>query len=326
MKRFISILLIAATLLSLSGCGKSKSIAVTYGGDEKTRLKFDMAEDYPEDELTLKAVFSPWWTRSGAKWTSSDEDVVKVTDNGKGSCTLELRHKGEATVKVACGDVWKNVKVKVADTRITGAFLDAEPGDYITFGSYEQDNDPDNGAEPIEWLVLSNEDDKLTVISRYGLDTLPFDKYQSTTEWEKCTLRTWLNEDFLAAAFSEDEADLLVPTDVEPDLNPVIGCDPGELTQDRVFILSYTEANEYFSSSEERQCLPTEYAIAMGAGGKDDYQLDGRRTCWWWLRTPGYIYPGLTAYVGLGGKLLDEGTDNDEDNVTVRPVVVIDIG
>ena len=28
------------------------------------------------------------------------------------------------------------------------------PGDIVTFGAYEQDNDASNGKEPIEWIVL----------------------------------------------------------------------------------------------------------------------------------------------------------------------------
>ena len=43
-------------------------------------------------------------------------------------------------------------------------------GDYISFGSYEQDNDVTNGKEPIEWLVLDVQEGKAKILSRYALN------------------------------------------------------------------------------------------------------------------------------------------------------------
>ena len=48
----------------------------------------------------------------------------------------------------------------------------AEPqidGRYILFGHFEQDDNISNGSEPIEWLVLSSDEDTLWLLSRYGL-------------------------------------------------------------------------------------------------------------------------------------------------------------
>ena len=35
----------------------------------------------------------------------------------------------------------------------------AQAGDIVWFGNYEQDNDSDNGKEPINWIVLEKEED-----------------------------------------------------------------------------------------------------------------------------------------------------------------------
>ena len=43
----------------------------------------------------------------------------------------------------------------------------------ITVGHYEQDADPSNGAEPIEWIVLENSGKTAMLISKYGLDAKP---------------------------------------------------------------------------------------------------------------------------------------------------------
>ena len=45
-------------------------------------------------------------------------------------------------------------------------FASVAVGDLITFGTYEQDNNPDNGPEPIEWVVLDVKDHKALVISK----------------------------------------------------------------------------------------------------------------------------------------------------------------
>ncbi len=44
-----------------------------------------------------------------------------------------------------------------------------EAGNTFTFGSYEQDNDLCNGSEPIEWIILSNSDEKLFALGELGI-------------------------------------------------------------------------------------------------------------------------------------------------------------
>ena len=44
----------------------------------------------------------------------------------------------------------------------------------LAFGKYEQDNNPDNGPEEIEWIVLEEQDGNLLLLSRYGLDAVPY--------------------------------------------------------------------------------------------------------------------------------------------------------
>ena len=63
-------------------------------------------------------------------------------------------------------------------------------GDYITFGTYEQDNNTSNGKEDIEWLVLANNlwkgKHRILVISRFALDCQIFDsEVYKSVKWEK---------------------------------------------------------------------------------------------------------------------------------------------
>ena len=155
----------------------------------------------------------------------------------------------------------------------------AEVGDTVLFGAYEQDNDLSNGKEEIEWLVLAKEDGKLLVISKYALDWQYYHSTQTNITWEKCSLRSWLNGKFMNNAFSSKEQAMIATTYVSADRNPEYGTNPGNATNDKVFLLSITEAEKYFRTDEDRRCRATAYAFAQGA------PIPGFIN--WWLRSPG---------------------------------------
>ena len=96
----------------------------------------------------------------------------------------------------------------------------AAVGDTVFFGSYEQDNETSNGKEDIEWLVLAKENNRLLVVSQYGLDCQQYNTNETEVTWENCTLREWLNEDFFHAAFSDREKAMIPTVTVSADKNP----------------------------------------------------------------------------------------------------------
>ena len=157
----------------------------------------------------------------------------------------------------------------------------AKVGDYVAFGSYEQDNTLSNGKEEIEWLVLVKNDNKALLVSRYALDCQRYDTSITNVTWKTCSLRKWLNGTFINNAFSSDEQAMIQSTTITADKNPESN------TTDKVFLLSRKEAVEYFSSTEVRKCVPTHYAIAQGAYESSRYSAGGKATCWWWLRSSG---------------------------------------
>ncbi len=182
----------------------------------------------------------------------------------------------------------------------------ANVGSYVTFGAYEQDNNNSNGKEDVEWLVLAKEGNKVLVISKYALDCQQYNTSYISVTWETCSLRKWLNGTFINNAFSAEEQAMIPTVTVSADKNPDYSTDPGNATQDKVFLLSITEANQYFTSDEARKCAPTDYAIAQGAFTNDGYKAGGRATCLWWLRSPGYsqVY---AADVNHGGDVSEYG-------------------
>ena len=198
----------------------------------------------------------------------------------------------------------------------------AEPGDIITFGSYPYANS--QSRSPIEWLVLDTQDNKILVISKYGLDAKPYNKKYVDITWEKCTLRSWLNDDFYNAAFNADEKKAIVQTEVSADKNPEYSTNPGNDTTDNVFLLSINEANKYFSSASARQCAATDYAIEQGAYTNSDYKVDGGFSCWWWLRSPG-SNRSRAASVHHGGSVSHYDRNVNHAFVCVRPALWINL-
>ncbi|MBE6782722.1 MAG: zinc-ribbon domain-containing protein [Ruminococcaceae bacterium] len=204
----------------------------------------------------------------------------------------------------------------------SSGIANANVGDYITFGSYEQDNNTSNGKEAIEWLVLDKQDGKILVISRYALDCQPYNEEGMDTIWEICTLRSWLNNEFLNTAFTSSQRSMIPTVTVKAEDNTTYGTDAGNDTQDKVFLLSVSEANKYFSSDSARECKPTVYVAAQGADASADAEYYGN--CWWWLRSPGYIQDFATS-VNYDGGVREHGDSVDYDYIAVRPVLWINL-
>ena len=59
--------------------------------------------------------------------------------------------------------------------------------------------------EPIEWIVLKEEEQRCLCISKYLLDCKPYHDFSKNVTWQDCTLRNWLNHEFLMSAFSAEE-------------------------------------------------------------------------------------------------------------------------
>lgn len=209
---------------------------------------------------------------------------------------------------------YKDVDKQLAeDDNMIAAARDAKfaVGNYVTFGTYPQTK-AGNDATPIEWLVLARDGNKALLISRYGLDAQPYNIVYTDVTWENCTLRTWLNWTFYNKAFSSAEQSAILTTNVDNSKKQCYSgysTDGGNNTQDKVFLLSYAEANKYFgvpygnSSNTKSRVAPTAYAIAHGTwASSSNKTADGTDAGWWWLRSPGN-YQDFAAVVDTDGSL-----------------------
>ena len=226
--------------------------------------------------------------------------VEAVFPNGQTVCAQKSITAATATPGPTVKPVSQSIKV----------------GGYITFGHYEQDNNTGNGKEPIEWLVLEVQGKQALVISRYGLDCKPYNTSQKKVTWETCSLRKWLNGEFLDSAFTPMEQSAIVLTKVDNSAsqgNSRWNTGGSNDTKDKVFLLSYAETLHYFKSTVHRKSMPTEYAVSKGA-----YEYG----CWWWMRSPGYN-ESTFADVGNDGSLRYSNADSSSGSV--RPALWINL-
>lgn len=191
-------------------------------------------------------------------------------------------------------------------------------GDIKYFGNYEQDNNKSNGSEEIEWVVLAKENGKVLLISKYALDTEPFNDSRADVTWSSSSLRSWLNGSFYGNAFSSEEQLRIQKSAITAESNPRWETSPGKSTEDKVFILSIQEANRYFKSDADRRCEPSPFAKSKGYYNEPNHGGEG--FCIWWLRTPGYSGEAV-CHVNNDGTIADYGSTVDWEKCSVRPAI-----
>ncbi len=191
----------------------------------------------------------------------------------------------------------------------------------IKLGSYK--------GSPISWIVLEEKDGKAMLLSEHALDAIPYHEKLEETTWEQCTLRSWLNNDFLNEALAT-EKHRICTTNVTADANPKYDTNPGNDTNDKIFLLSINEVEKYFPDDEEKICFATEYAKTTKMSVDTDKDSRFYGACPWWLRSPARNQVTLADvwfnaadvwydYVDLDGICVDD------DEVAVRPALWINL-
>lgn len=182
--------------------------------------------------------------------------------------------------------------------------------------------------EPIEWIVLKEEEHRCLCISKYLLDCKQYHSLSEKVIWHDCTLRKWLNRDFLMTAFSAKEREKILLSKV---LNPA------KDTQDYIFLLSYDEVEECFDDEvedyvdyEERGAVTTAYARKQGAWFVDE-DCEEKNTGCWWLRYLGKEYEEDEGkYDSISCVNFDGYIEHDAEDVAgeccIRPAFWLKIG
>lgn len=165
-------------------------------------------------------------------------------------------------------------------------------------------------TEPIEWVVLEKQEDKMLLISKDVLELKEFDE-NMTSAWGSNSLRKWLIQDFLQKAFTNEERDRILATEIT---------ESG--VSDKVFLLSKDEIEKYLSSPKSRiACRSprthkayTAHYVAYFGGKESDY----------WLRTPAKK-DEFVMYVDEKGKVHASGYFVINETCGVRPAIWVKI-
>ena len=291
---------------------KSIQLIESGTGPNDNREMTSRINDFTKAEINLRKhddVYSEYMKFLSAL---ASGDPEKVTAGGAG--------KKSSSVGGETGNTGKNGKVNRGTSGLRGVNVseekgivsaDAMPGDTVTLGSYAAS--ADGTKSPVEWIVLENRNGYALLISKYAVDCLPYHDTWADMTWEKCSLRSWLNIDFLEKAFSPEERKSIVSSTVVNRDNS--GNPGGAVTNDQVFILDISELEQYFDSDEDRRAGATDYAQSQGV-----FVDQKRDACWYWVRNPGDS-PRYAVYVNCLGDILERGSLVFGNTFGVRPAI-----
>lgn len=150
-----------------------------------------------------------------------------------------------------------------------------------------------------EWVVIDKKKDAVCLMKREGYTDLTYHEKAEPVTWEKCSLRSYLNQEFLDEHFTPSEREKLLMRDVTAAANAKYQTDAGVPTQDYVYILS---AHEY------RKCREA---------------MDGRGNNMR-LRNPGKE-TFTTEFVTGFGRVSAYGYPADEPGIVIRPVIWVSL-
>ena len=114
-------------------------------------------------------------------------------------------------------------------------------------------------------LEIDQEENRILLISEEAVCKKPYHEADESCTWKTCSLRKWLNTEFLESEFSEEEAEAICLTHLPKPESYYNNTDGGEPVDDKLFLLN---SNEYFYT----MCRTS---IEMNYTGD------------WWTRSPG---------------------------------------
>lgn len=218
----------------------------------------DMSEEETAQVVEEEIRYTDSWLRY-MQWSG-----LEVTDENELKQIGELEEKSSiepVTDEMDLSEEYDTEKIEVLQEQLRNT----EVGATVSLGSFEQDDDPDNGTEVINWIVLEKDDEKALLISEISLecmDVMPqnsMGEMVSDTEnfsWEESLLRSWLNNEFIGSALGTEEAALILNTQVS-----TVASYKLEETNDKVFVLNPTEAALYLDTPEKRMAQASQYAM-----------------------------------------------------------------
>ena len=170
--------------------------------------------------------------------------------------------------------------------------------------------------EPIKWRVLRYENSEAFLLSEAILDSQPYHSENEEIDWEKSSIRAWLNNEFINKAFSDEENKAINTVELINKDNSKYGTQGGKNTSDKLFLLSLSEVD----GTEESK----EYGFWDKKTRKCKNDNFSEETYFWWLRSPGnssHDAAGVYYY----GWVFGYGYDVQELTGGIRPALYLNL-
>lgn len=170
--------------------------------------------------------------------------------------------------------------------------------------------------EPIKWRVLHYENSEAFLLADAILDSQPYHSENEEIDWEKSSIRAWLNNEFINKAFSNEENKAINTVELINKDNSKYGTQGGKNTSDKLFLLSLSEVDETEESKE--------YGFWDKKTRKCKNDNFSEETYFWWLRSPGnssHDAAGVYCY----GWVFGYGYDVQEPAGGIRPALYLNL-
>jgi len=198
-----------------------------------------------------------------------------------------------------------------------------EIGEIVVFGKYR-------------WKVLDVKNNKIFIISEDIVEVIPFHEDRKKVSWETCTLRKYLNDEFLQKFTNEEQNRIIESSNSNPKnlWHPkklFINRKDGNDTCDKIFLLSIDEVDRHFGNSGDYKNKRRKRNVKISFATGDGYHLSNihdservatynRKALSWWLRSSGNS-DHITALVCNYGSVIIHGCYNNDERVGVRPAL-----
>ena len=281
---------------SCPNCGMIRTDMQFLANDILNDIKTEMFEknikeliDYPTISILCQNDKTNYAEKNDDKKSKSRTEVSEINrdETGESGCNDELE------LKSAC-----------------------RKGDIIKIGNYM--------GKPIEWLVLKVKNNIALIISKNVLDVMPYHDELLETSWEECSLRRYLNGEFIDKAFLDKEKILIHQVEIKNNYNNETDITRNDNVYDRVFCLSKYEVVTYFPDKYSRRADVTSHAKEKVKRSERKYFMSKwSGTGNYWLRTL-MDKKDYAMFVDYDGELMDTDVSN-EWMVGIRPALWINL-
>ncbi len=302
-----------------------------------TKAQCNLARQYMKGDGVKKDYTKALQWAQKAKQSGSDEAILLV---------MSIQEK----MAIDSGSITQNnISRNEADSMLNSHTMSAAQkrnykiGDIIHFGQYYQLSEAD-GKESISWIVLDVKDGKALLVTEDIIDYLNFDDTtRYAPSWEDSSIRKWLNGHFIKEAFTPDQQQMIIETQISNDdecffmdlkLWEVYNKETHSCTKDRVFLLSITETVDRKNSSPVLKHILSDASSTLYAESKNELSMS-MPIHGWWLRTDvslhlQAVYAFCNAYTPYNSELgeyekpLYYGPGMKRLKIGVRPALWVD--